>query len=238
MTNMQHFFYNIVHLHYVTVRRRLFSTAVGYSEQLMLRAYLAVGIREGDRILLIRSEKEDDQARRAEHNFRTLIEGLRPGIDIESVSMDPMDFEGNTVKLVRLYAEAKKSGYSIVVNPIAGLRALGLVQILALTFVGGQATIHLETGGSVELVNIPSFTPRIREERIRVLMAVGRDKGPKQVAEEQNITLPTVYRHLKSLRGEGLLDGSGRLTILGRGLIELYRCGLISPAARKSNHVN
>ena len=200
----------------------LIVTTLGFTESFALRGLLKRGIKEKDKVIVVRPSDEVERAVQALEALAMTLEKLGYQRPIE-VKVDVGDFEGSVAKIAARLQELF-DGEGIYANLSGGMRLLILEVLLGIIHSGIKAEIEVfSEDGKVSVTFTPSVfqRPKVRRDELEVLWAFSRTFSVTEASQLISYPKSNVSRKLKNLRDMGLIEGD-KLTTLGKIYLKYY----------------
>ena len=199
-------------------------TTMGFTESLALRGLLKRGIKENDKVVVVRPKDREERADQAYEAFKLTLQklGYREPIELR---VDVGDFEG-TVAFIAAKLEELYDGEGIYANLSGGMRLLILEVLLGILHSAIKAEIEVfSEDGKTSVTFTPDVfrRPDVRSDELEILHAFGNKLSVTEIAEETGFAKSKVSRGLKRLREMKLIDERGeKLTTLGKIYVKYY----------------
>lgn len=207
---------------------RMLLFTLGFEEKFAIRAFTRHGLDAGDRILLLTAKPAVDRVVRAYGVLKEFVERYYGGsVDVRLAEVELSDFPVAVAEIRKLIHKHMEGCNKLVANLSGGLRALVLATYTALLTIGESIDMILEVefeDGS-RLVEVPKgilhalkLVWGVSEERRHVLEAIARrgEATASQLAEELQLDVSTIRRHIRRLENEGLVEVISRRPLVVR----------------------
>ncbi len=198
-------------------------STLGFDEKFALRGVLRNGVAQGDSILLLLTDTNEQRPEKAYNLLREILEKAFGEVNIEKISVPLSDFSSGISYLRKIIKRYR--GEKVIINMSGGQRILLMMLMAAVLSLDLDAEIEIETEDLQKVFRFPlnMLKPTPLDELDSKLLAFlkdGRSTKIKEVALALGISKPSAWRRLERLRSKGLIvrDEKSRYSITELGV--------------------
>ncbi|MFP4589973.1 MAG: CRISPR-associated CARF protein Csa3 [Halobacteriales archaeon] len=211
---------------------RSYISPIGYDSARVTRPVISHGLDTDDRIILLRPERETDDARasQAVRDVKRMTTQIEPEVEIDLKEIPHDDFQEAVLRISDVFED---NPGELIVNLSGGARDIfATLCIASIVHVDRINTVlsFSDIDGDVRSVDLPNLTVDVPPSAIETLRQIDENNDKISISElsdQLDIAKSTVTRHLQHLESRGLvetwLEGKpkyARITFSGRLLAQ------------------
>ena len=195
---------------------------LGFDVKFQLRA-LTGRAKELEKVVIV-GEFKNEKAKNALDIIVNFLNTVN--LPYEVIEVDIHDLQDIVTKVAKYILS--NAGKNFIVNLSGGMRLMGIAVLAVFLLTGIDAEIEVETEDfattyKFRVKDIMSLSKPLTKDHIEVLKAINEGlSSASSISKKNGIPTTSVWRRLKELRREGLIDSSNRLTNKGRLLVGIY----------------
>ncbi len=158
----------------------------------------------------------DSLIRDSAESLARVISRFSPGMIVTKNRMETKGFEEAVEFFYERIKSMQNEGLSVVALPSQWRSFASLALVYSVCLAGGKVvTVDPFTGQPTD-IDLTPLELNIGEEKLAILKMLAQGLGPKEIAARLGVNASTVYRHISGLKEKGMIDGSRKISLLGK----------------------